>query len=127
VRSQDPNDQQQFGDVRSGKREQISGLIETKVVMTINDLYTIDAWTLEHSMIGFMRQHLSSKTFNKCNKFGLGPMPKSDVTIQKYTVTLIRGTANHIGYRAYDNELPDKIHELLDVIKEGHAAQVRFV
>ena len=105
--------------ILSGKAECPRGLIKTHIIHVINNLSTLHAWNLEYSLIEFMFQKYSSKTFNKCLKFGLGPIPKQLLDEQLYTVTLIRGTINHAAYKAYEDELPDSLKDLVSVIQKG--------
>ena len=125
VRSEKPDDKN-YQTVIEGKTEKNSGLKDIHVVYKENHQLTIDAWTLEYIIIKEMLSRYNSKTFNKCLKFGLGPIPK-DIKNQKHTVTLIRGRMDINGYRAYERLLPDTIEDLLKLVNAGQTAEEKVV
>ena len=126
IRSEPDDDEKKCNIVIQGKAEKISGLKDIHVVSKMNHLSTLDAWTLEYSIIKEMMSKYNSKTFNKSVKFGLGPLPKK-IKQQKYTITLIRGRKNHNSYKAYENKLPDTIDELVNMVNIGEEAKSTIV
>jgi len=90
--------------VRSGAQEKKTciqqGMINPKVLCKINGLSPCTAYTIEHHLLGFMKENAEHLTLNKSALFGLGNRPKGWRNME-CTVTLLSGNYRSSRYRAY--------------------------
>jgi len=131
-------------DVRSGQQEKKTsiqqGMLNPKVVLTINDLSSCDAYTLEYELLKWLKLNAENVTLNKSALFGLGNRPNNWKTM-KCTLTLLKGQYRSARYRAYpeldlifeeidpdDTDLiKTKLNSLIEEGEEAKRTIVQFV
>jgi len=130
-------------DVRSGKQEKTSiqqGMLNPKVILTINDLSSCDAYTLEYELLKWLKTNAENVTLNKSALFGLGNRPENWKEM-KCTLTLLKGQYRSARYRAYpeldlifeeidpdDSDIiKDKLNTLIEEGEEAKRIIIKFV